>query len=163
MYLYLLRHGVAVPPGTPGIADDDRPLTPDGRKKMHEIARGFVSLELNVDRIVTSPLSRARETAEIMAFHLGLGRKLEVDGALAAGQTAESIAAWLAGLEDCDRMIVGHNPGFSDLTGRLLGSARLGEACNLRKGGIVALESTAEAGAYRLDWMARPRLLRRSG
>ena len=65
--LYILRHGIAVEPGTPGIPDDERPLTPKGEKRMRQIARGLRKLDLKLDRIVTSPLPRARATAEIVA------------------------------------------------------------------------------------------------
>ena len=58
--LYIVRHGIAVDPGTPGMADDERPLTSKGEKRMRQVARGLSKLELKLDRIVTSPLPRAR-------------------------------------------------------------------------------------------------------
>ena len=56
--LYLLRHGIAVDPGFSGMSDDERPLTEKGKKRMREIGSGLRLLELELDRIVTSPLPR---------------------------------------------------------------------------------------------------------
>ena len=54
--LYLLRHGIAVPHGTPDIPDDERPLTSEGEKGVRKVARGLRRLGFKLDRIVTSPL-----------------------------------------------------------------------------------------------------------
>ena len=57
--LFILRHGIAVPHGTQGIADDERPLTSKGERRMRQVGRGLTALRLDVERIVTSPLPRA--------------------------------------------------------------------------------------------------------
>src|SRR3954470_5009214 len=93
--LYLVRHGIAVPHGTPGIADDDRPLTDEGEKRMKQVAKGLRHLGVQPDRIVTSPLPRARRTAEIVAEVLDLESALEDADALRAGNSAASIREWL--------------------------------------------------------------------
>ena len=93
--LYILRHGIAVEPGTPGIPDDERPLTPKGEKRMREIARGLRRLDLKLDRIVTSPLPRARATAEIVADALDARDLLETADILQAGTAAATIQRWL--------------------------------------------------------------------
>ena len=72
MKVCFVRHGPAVPRGTPGIEDDARPLTPEGRTRTREAARGIRALKLGIDGIWTSPLPRARETAEILARALRL-------------------------------------------------------------------------------------------
>ena len=93
--LYILRHGIAVDPGTPGIPDDERPLTAKGEKRMRQIARGLRVLDLKLERIVTSPLVRARSTAEIVARELDLRERLEVSNVLQAGSSATTIQRWL--------------------------------------------------------------------
>jgi phosphohistidine phosphatase len=157
--LYLLRHGIAVPHGAPEYADDDRPLTPKGEKRVRQVARGLGRLGIKLDRIVTSPLPRATKTAEITAGVLGLAESLEVADELRADQTAESIRDWLESREEDRLMIVGHNPSFEELVGLLTtGTARsLGE---LKKGGIAAFVARPEGG-FALEWIATPRLLRR--
>ena len=73
MNLYLLRHGIAVEPGTPGFAHDaDRALTPEGERKLGKIAEAMEAMELRFDRVLSSPYLRARQTAEIIAKALGL-------------------------------------------------------------------------------------------
>jgi phosphohistidine phosphatase len=162
--LYILRHGIAVDPGTPGIPDDERPLTAKGQKRMHEIARGLCRLDLKLDRIVTSPLPRARETAEIVADELDAEEVLETAEILTAGADAASIQTWLRERTEDRLMVVGHNPALSDLiTLLVLGKKKLGPpVCDLKKGGLAALEPSASAAdRYDLLWIATPRLIRR--
>jgi phosphohistidine phosphatase len=157
--LILLRHGIALPPGTPGMADDDRPLTEKGERRMVEIGQALARLDLKLDRIVTSPLPRARRTAEIVARELGLSERLEHADELRAGRSASAIRSWVESRPEESLMIVGHNPAFSDLAALLLGLSALSTAIELRKGGIAAFHR--ESGAYSLDWLATPRVLRR--
>jgi phosphohistidine phosphatase len=158
--LYLLRHGIAVPHGTPDVPDDERPLTPQGEKRMRQVARGLRVLDLQLDRIVTSPLPRAWKTARIVAEVLGKSEILETDDALRADRGAESIRDWLRGRSEDHVMLVGHNPAFADLVGLLTTGATSAPVCELRKGGVAALRTFPDGGT-RLDWLARPRLLRR--
>src|SRR5260221_4580011 len=111
--LYLLRHGVAVPHGTPGIPDDERPLTPEGEERMEAVAEGISRLKLRLDRIVTSPLPRARRTAEIVAEALDTEERLEDSDVLRAGASPRTIREWLGTRTEKRLMIVGHKP---DLT-----------------------------------------------
>jgi phosphohistidine phosphatase len=162
--LYILRHGIAVDPGTPGIPDDERPLTAKGQKRMHEIACGLRRLDLKLDRIVTSPLPRARETAEIVAEELDAEDLVESTDLLGVGSDAASIHTWLRERTEDRLMIVGHNPSLSDLiTILVFGKRKLGpQICDLKKGGIAALEPSAAApDRYDLLWIATPRLIRR--
>lgn len=155
--LYLLRHGIAVPTGTPGLADAERPLTPVGRRRVRPVARGLVRWGVEVERIVTSPLLRARQTAEIAAELLAPAGGIEEDAALVADQVAESVADWLETRPESGLMVVGHNPWISDLVG-LLCAGRPLDSIMLRKAGVAAL--AGRSGGWDLDWLARPRLLR---
>jgi phosphohistidine phosphatase len=159
--LYIVRHGIAVAPGTPGIPEDERPLTPKGEKRMKQIARGLCKLDLKLDRIVTSPLPRARTTAEIVAAALDCRASLETSNALLAGAAAASIQRWLRQRTEARLMIVGHNPGFSDLISLLVLGAAAPLVCDLKKGGIAALTRTAASkDRYDIAWIATPRLIR---
>ncbi len=163
--LYILRHGIAVDPGTPGIPDDDRPLTPKGRRRIRRIARGLRRLDLSLDRIVTSPLPRAEATAVIAAEELGLEGRLETADVLRAGSEARAIRDWLRGRAEDRLMIVGHNPGLTDLITLLVlgeGAGPRPQVCELKKGGIAALRpSAASADRFELAWVTTPRLIRR--
>ena len=157
--LYLLRHGLAVPHGTPEIPDDERPLTSEGERRVRAIGRGLKRLKVKVVRIATSPLPRALKTAEIVAEARGDPELLEVVDDLRAGRDAASIRAWLATREETRLMVVGHNPSLSDLLALLTtGDANHGY-CELRKGGVAALRGDPR-GLYQVDWIARPKLFR---
>jgi phosphohistidine phosphatase len=157
--LYLLRHGLAVPHGTPGIEDDMRPLTPEGERRIKAIARGLKRVKLKVVRIATSPLPRALKTAEIVAGVLGKPELIEVFDELRADRDAESIRGWIATRQETRLMVVGHNPSLSDLLALLTTGDKNHAFCELRKGGIAALTGDPR-GLYQVDWIARPKLFR---
>jgi phosphohistidine phosphatase len=158
--LYVLRHGIAVPHGTPEIADDERPLTPKGRERMREIGRGLRRLGLAPERIISSPLPRAWETAEIVANALRKSDRLEASEVLRADRDAASIRDWIYTRPEDRLMIVGHNPSLSDLLGLLVTGSDGFQLCELKKGGIAVLSTRAEGG-FTLDWIAPPLILRR--
>lgn len=160
--LFLLRHGPAVESGTPGLADDDRPLTPRGRRKVRRVAYGLDRLKLKLDRIVTSPLPRARETAEIVADQLGAVEILETSMDLRAGVSAESVGDWLRTRGEARLMLVGHDPWISDLVSLLTVGRSDAGVCAMAKAGVAALTGGIDH-AFQLDWLARPRLLRKIG
>jgi phosphohistidine phosphatase len=86
MELFLLRHGPAVERGTRGFDDDSmRPLTPKGRRQLRKTATAMQKLELHFDLILSSPLVRTRQTAEIVAAGLNLKQRLKFSNALAPG------------------------------------------------------------------------------
>ncbi len=163
--LYILRHGIAVDPGTPGIPDDERPLTPKGRRRMLQIARGLRRLDLRLDKIVTSPLPCAAATAEIVARELGAADLLETADVLRSGSEARAIRDWLRGRTEGRLMIVGHDPSLTDLITLLVLGVTNGprtQVCELKKGGIAALRpSAASADRFDLVWVATPGLIRR--
>ena len=158
--LYLLRHAIAVPHGTPGVAESQRPLTPKGEQRMKEVARGLRKLDLALQRIVTSPLPRARRTAEIVAGELGLADRLEESDVLSAGAPARAIRDWLVTRPEGRLMIVGHNPDFTELVGVLLGLSTSALPFELKKAGIAAL-AAHDTGGFELEWFVTPGLIRR--
>src|SRR5512147_1139240 len=118
MELYFLRHGIAVDVGPEGSGDAGRPLTAEGIKKMKEEARGLRRLDVRPDVLLSSPLVRASQTAEIVRHALGLDSRL-VD-ALAPGCDVARLRDLLGEYRSAERiMVVGHEPDFSDLIGAL--------------------------------------------
>jgi phosphohistidine phosphatase len=160
--LVIIRHGIAVPHGTPGIADDDRPLTPKGEKRFRQAARGLARIVRKPDQVLTSPRIRAARTAEIAARAWG-GMKPKTDPALASGSVRQMLAMLAGWPKDATIVIVGHEPDLSALLARLLGGA---ESTRLifRKGGAALLELPGPPGhGGRLVWYLRPRILRALG
>lgn len=159
MRLLIIRHATAVPSGTDGVEDDERPLTPRGRKRFRAAAGGLARLMDRPDVILTSPLPRAAETAEIAARAFG---KLEPrhERALAGGGTEAIINVLRRQPRDATVAIVGHEPVLSQLLARLLGSGRA-ERFTFKKGGVALVELPTEGrSAGRLVWFLRPRILR---
>lgn len=159
--LYIARHGIAVEHGTPGYADDQRPLTPKGKRRMREIGAGLARFGLEIDRIATSPLPRARRTAEIIAEALGMEDRLENAQVLAVGSSAQAIADWLAQRPESSLMIVGHNPILDELLSLLLLGDEEALPYSFKKGAIAHLNrQTIHTDRFELAWAASPRLLR---
>jgi len=160
--LYIVRHGIAVERGTPGIPDDDRPLTPKGERQMREIAHGLAAMETTVDRIATSPLPRALRTAEILAEGLEIAGEVEIAPVLRADSTARDVADWLDLQPEPPLMIVGHNPILDELLSLLLLGDPMALPFEFKKGGVASLRRPSVDGqAHTLRWLAPPKLLRK--
>jgi phosphohistidine phosphatase len=142
--LYFLRHGIAVEPDEWSGRDFDRPLTPEGIERMEREAKGIAALSLDLDAIVTSPLLRARQTAEIVAKRLKLSDRLAENEALAGGFALEVLPSILEPYHDAQAvMLVGHEPSFSLTVGRLANDAHV----QVKKGAVagVALATVSSA------------------
>ncbi len=159
MRLLIVRHATAIPRGTPDVEDDARPLTRKGERRFRRAARGLASIVRRPDALLTSPLLRARQTADVLAAAFG---KIEpVDTPSLAGGSFEQVAADLGRLpQDALVAVVGHEPDLSALLARLLGSPH-GARFTFRKGGaaLVELPGLVSEGGV-LIWYVSPRLLR---
>jgi phosphohistidine phosphatase len=158
--LLLLRHGIAEERQA-GSDDDARALTPRGRSRTRAVLERLVALGLTADRLLTSPLLRARQTAEI-AVAAGWAPELAIATALAPdGAALEALPRWLeeAAAAGAERLaLVGHEPDLSGMAARLIGAPP--EALTLRKAGLIQLElSAGGAGGAVLVALLRPGLL----
>jgi phosphohistidine phosphatase len=156
--LLLLRHGIAEERG-PGVIDAERTLTAAGRRRTAAVLQRLVQLELGCELLCSSPLQRARQTAEL-AVAAGLAPAVTLAEALAPG--AEALA-WLQQLLRPGQelpwrrlALVGHEPDLGDLAARLLGAAP--GSLQLKKAGVAVLQWQPQ-GAARLLLLATPRLL----
>ena len=91
MRLYIVRHGIAVSHGTPGVSDEGRALTEEGIEKMRQAAKGLRSLDFIPEVILSSPLLRARQTAEILLDVLDKKIEFEISPALAPSGTRQEL------------------------------------------------------------------------
>ena len=162
--LYIMRHGLAVARGSIGFADDaQRPLQPEGKDKMQEIAEGLKRVGLELDWVVSSPLVRAVETARIVAESLASSAAVDVCDAMRPGGSPEEVIAFLAKRPSRTRvLVVGHEPDLSELAARLIGA---GSHANLgfKKGGccMISFEEFPPRNPGQLTWWLTPRLLRK--
>ena len=135
----MLRHGDAVPRGTPGYPNDDRPLTEDGIKKLTESAKGIASLADNFDAIVSSPLVRALETAKITAESVGYGNDIDTTEYMVPGNPMRSLFNFLRDYNDKVKLLlVGHEPHLGYLASYLLGIEE--HAIEFKKGGMCRID-----------------------
>jgi phosphohistidine phosphatase len=170
--LYLMRHGIAADLGEGGVIKDaDRPLTLEGRAKMKQAAAGLRELGLKFNLILTSPLLRARQTAEAVAEVLDLQHRVKIIESLAPGRafaTGEGGHAEIfleLGAYQFDRaLLVGHQPDLSELASYLLtGNRNLN--VEFKKGTLCAIEvaSLPPRGPALLRWMMTPKQMRLLG
>src|SRR5574337_378429 len=118
MYLYFLRHGEADWPDWKK-PDDERPLTARGKKEMREIGRFLARAKAKPALILTSPLPRAKQTAEIAAEQLEM--KCREEELLAPGFGRRELRRLLEKYPEDGLMIVGHEPDFSTAIAALTG------------------------------------------
>ena len=164
MKVYLVRHGTAVNIGEQGVTTDAaRMLSDEGRAKTGKAARGLSRVpDVTIERIVSSPLVRALETAEIFAKALGVKRMVESLPELAPGRSTEDVTAWLAAQPPADIALVGHMPDLADLASALTCT---GSAIDVvfKKAAVLCLEFDRRAmpGSGRFVWLLQPDVLRR--
>jgi phosphohistidine phosphatase len=166
MELYLMRHALAVPRGTAGYAQDaDRPLTDDGRKKLEAVCRGLSYLATDWDVILTSPLVRARQTAEAVASYFEMSHLIQETPVLGPGHTTKQLVGILKDLPAVKSVLaVGHEPSLSQhLSCFVFGTPR--GKFSFKKSGVACLEfqERPEEGEGTLSWMMAPAQLQRIG
>jgi len=158
--LYLIRHGIAEERGDAWPDDAKRPLSEDGMARMRKSMRGLARMGVAIDVILTSPLVRTRQTAEIVAAALDPRPSIVAVDSLAPDGAH---AAMLADLEKHGRKtrigIVGHEPGLGELAARLVGSRH---AIEFKKGAIcrIDVDELPPGGPGELRWFLPPKFLR---
>ncbi|TMA56777.1 MAG: phosphohistidine phosphatase SixA [Deltaproteobacteria bacterium] len=165
MTLYLLRHGIAED-APPGGDDRARRLTPRGRSRLAVAARGLLTLRIELDVLLTSPLPRAAETAAIVTAAYQRGPSPREVPALAPGVLpAETLQALRPWSRHDWMMLVGHEPGLSRLASLVLTGSAERLAIDLKKGGCIAieLEKLVPPTGATLRWLLTARQLRRLG
>lgn len=149
--VYFFRHGSADRDQWDG-ADFERPLTPKGRERALCVARQLASAGVDAELILTSPLARAAQTAEIAADELGV--PLEVEELLAPGFSAEDLTTILASRPGVESLIlVGHEPSFSAVISEVIGGGEI-----VMKKTAIARVDLDSTGALRgqLAWLLTP-------
>lgn len=154
--LYLLRHAHAGDRESWSGDDDERPLTAKGRRQSERLGRFFRDIGFRPDAIVTSPKSRASQTAEIVGKRLGLSVTLDerLGSDLGLGRLEEVV-----GDLGADRpVLVGHDPDLSSLVAILCGASRV----PMKKGALarIDVDRPFQPGGGVLRWLVPPDLLK---
>ncbi len=159
MKVLLVRHAIALDRDTPGIADDLRPLTEEGAARFRKTARSLASL-LTPDLLLTSPLLRAKQTAEILAAEWPAVPVKESE-ALGNG-SRRAFEEGLLKLSDAKLIVaVGHEPWHSEWAAEWLGASHA-DSFAFKKGGaaLIDFDDKAGPGQGRLVFFAAPRALK---
>jgi phosphohistidine phosphatase len=164
MEIILIRHAKAETRDPNSWPDDDqRPLTAEGRAEQRAAARAMKKMGIKFDFLVTSPLLRARETADIVAKAYRWSEPPQVADELGHDYAVGAVVKLLAKFPpDASVVLVGHEPDFSHLTGALVSkSGDLNIA--VKKSGVVGIEfdGQAEAGKGELLFHLKPGHLRK--
>jgi phosphohistidine phosphatase len=148
MRLYIVRHAIAVPRGTPWVEDDARELTEEGRSKMKQIALGLRALNYKPELILSSPLPRAAQTAEIVIEAFEKGIELKITPSLAPSGVRRELYREIRQYEKKLKslMLVGHQPSLGEIAGEIaFGSPE--QYIEFKKGGVCAIEWEIARGA----------------
>jgi len=160
-HLYLVRHAVAEERGSEWPDDSQRPLTPDGAKRWRRQASGLIAIDARPDLILTSPFTRARQTADLLAAAFSKKPKVVELPALQPGAKPRDV---LRSLEADGRVaslaLVGHEPALGELAALLVGFKTPPE---FKKGGVARIDVAIlppPAGSGQLHWWLTPKILR---
>jgi phosphohistidine phosphatase len=138
MQVYLLRHGIAEDT-RPGTNDSDRQLTAEGRRRLRETLHVAAAAEVKPTLILTSPLTRARQTAAIAADVLKYKGSVVETQVLIPNARPEHVWDEIRVHKDQgELMLVGHDPLFTTLSGHLLGVPEL--QIDFKKGAILRVD-----------------------
>jgi len=161
--LYLIRHGIAAERGEEYPDDSKRPLTSGGITRLRKEAKALEALGVAFDHIITSPLVRTRQTADVFAETLKSKPSVSSSDALAPAGTPAAVIQDLAKHARKARIaLVGHEPNIGELAARLIG-ARL--PMEFKKGSIcrIDFETLPPKGTGQLRWFITPKMLRSIG
>src|ERR1700753_4521828 len=165
MNLYILRHASAGTRRINPILDLKRPLDKDGKSHCLHLAYVLNAMKVSFDAVVSSPLKRSLQTAQLVATETGLESQVLISNALAP--TAD-FAQFQRLLRECEQyenlLVVGHNPNITSFLGQLLAPVNAGpdelagSRFRMRKGTLARL--TVARGHSTLQWMLDPRTVR---
>ena len=169
MNLYILRHASAGTRRINPLLDLKRPLDKDGKSHCLQLAHVLVAMKINFDLIVSSPLKRSLQTAQLVGTETGYESRILISNALAPTATFEQFQRLL---RECaaheNLLVVGHNPNITAFLGQIIDPSissledrtadRTTPRVRLRKGSLARLSMMR--GPATLQWLLDPRLVR---
>jgi phosphohistidine phosphatase len=160
MFIYIARHAWAAERGDPRWPDDSlRELTPEGIERFTKVVKALAGRGFEPGRIATSPYTRCRQTADIVAKHVDRRPKIDELEALEPGSQLEPLLEWTNNQAGEDVCWVGHSPDVEELAAALIGD---GAAClRFAKGAVAAIGYGEQAirGSGELYWLVTAKSL----
>jgi phosphohistidine phosphatase len=159
MDIYFLRHASAGHYNPAG-NDDKRPIDKTGVQQSHDVGRALAALDLKLDVVISSPLTRAMQTAEIAAGELGHKNKIVIDDALCPEASYEEFEDLLVRYgKNKAIMLVGHNPSMTEFLNRILAGSDSAGFIDFKKGAVAKVEKDESETAV-LKWCMTPKVVR---
>src|SRR6476659_1561565 len=159
MLLYFLRHASAGKSMMNPKKDERRPLDAEGILQARYMGRPLANLDVQVAQIISSPLTRARQTASLVANELAFESAVQIDDALRPDAEFEQFQEMLARYGKYDAiMVVGHNPSFTEFLSKSVSGASGSTQVDFKKGAVARVEMNGRTGS--LDWLVTPKIAR---
>jgi phosphohistidine phosphatase len=159
MIVYFLRHASAGHPGFNLKQDEQRPIDKIGERQSRDIGHALAALKVELDLVISSPLTRARQTAELAAKEMGHKDKIVIDEAMRPEASYDQFHDLLAKHSKSQAiMVVGHNPSITEFLVRLLTGHDHSAWIEFKKGAIAKV--TVEESRGILNWMLTPKMAR---
>jgi phosphohistidine phosphatase len=138
--------------------DVKRPLDKEGKQQSILVGRFLSTLNVQFDRVVSSSLKRALQTASLVANETGYDGKIDITDSLSPEASVQKFQELIRSLEKYENvLVVGHNPNLPVFFGSLIApAARI--STRLRKGSVARIDCTRLPGT--LHWLVDPRILR---
>jgi phosphohistidine phosphatase len=161
--IYLVRHAIAADPGGASTTDESRPLTDEGIERFRMQVRGLKGLDVAIECILTSPLLRCRQTAQLLADGLPGVPRVDVLDELRPGGRLAGVVEGLGAYRTLDSIaLVGHEPSIGAVAAALIGAQgsipfKRGAMCR------VDVASIPPRGAGVLVWFLPPKVMRGLG
>lgn len=157
MIVYFLRHASAGQHKVLPKEDEKRPIDKIGEQQCHDIGRALAALGVKVDVIISSPLTRAIQTAELAASELGYKSKITTNEAMRPEASYDQFHDLLEQHKGSDAiMVVGHNPSITEFLLRLVTGSDHSECIDFKKGAVARVEVNDAQGV--LNWLLTPKM-----
>jgi phosphohistidine phosphatase len=160
MFIYIARHAWAGERGDPRWPDDSlRELTPEGIDRYTKVVKALADRDFEPQRIATSPYTRCRQTADIVAKYVNSRPEIDELEALEPGSELDPLVDWTNHQDSRDVCWVGHSPDVEHLAAALIGN---GDAClRFAKGAVAAIGYGEQVivGAGELYWLVTAKSL----
>jgi phosphohistidine phosphatase len=162
MVIYFLRHANAGQKQfSDAVKDEKRPIDKIGEEQSHDVGRALAAIGVTVNVIISSPLTRAMQTAAIVSQELGHEEKLVLDNALRPEATFEKFKALLNRHKDKPSiMVVGHDPSMTEFVNKVLSGGGPLAAIEMKKGGVAKVEKDIHRQAV-LKWVMPPKVVQK--
>ena len=163
MDLFVLRHGEAGKTMSPSMKEFERPLTEPGRKEIEAIAESLKDWELDFDKILTSPLRRAEQTATIITKNLKIQDHMENCNELKPEGSRLELYKRLSKMDQQSSvLVVGHEPYLSIMIGDII-SGNASSHIDLKKGGMarIRIDTFSPRVSGELRWLLTPKQIKK--